>query len=448
MKNYEIDFCTGSIFKKIITYSLPLILSSVLQLLYNMVDIVVVGQFAGKEALAAVGSTSSLINLITNLFIGISSGSCIVVATYYGAQRYNKMSKSVHTAMTIAFISGVFLAFVGYFSSKYLLVLMGTPSDVIKLSTLYTKIYFMGMPFFMVFNFGSSILNALGDTKRPLSYLTVSGIINVVLNLIFVICFKLGVMGVAIATVVSQVISALLIVRCLINLDQPCKLDIRKLKIDKKELLYIFKNGIPAGVSRSLFSFSNVIIQSSINSLGSSVMAGSAAAANIESIIYVSMYSVAQTALTFTSQNYGAKKYDRIKKGHIVSLVYVTCVGLILGILANVFAEPLLKIFSSDKNIIPSGIIRLEYVCLLYFMCGIMDVETSVLRGMAYPIFTMIAPIICVCGVRVLWIMTVFARVKTLESIFISYPITWTLMSAISMIAYYYVMKKKTKRAI
>ena len=314
MKRYEIDMCNGPIFKQIVLFAMPLVLSSVLQLLYNMVDIIVVGQFAGKEALAAVGSTSSLINLITNLFIGISAGSCIVVATYYGAAKYDRISKSIHTAMAIAIYSGIVLAFVGYFTAEYLLNLMGTPSDVIKLSTLYVKVYFLGMPFFMAFNFGSSILNAVGDTKRPLYYLTVSGIVNVILNLVLVIVYDMGVLGVAIGTVASQLISAILIIRCLTKMDGSLKLNIREIKIDKNELVKILRNGIPNGISRSLFSFSNVIIQSSVNSLGSAVMAGSAAAANIESIIYVSMYSVAQTSLTFTSQNYGAKKYDRIKK--------------------------------------------------------------------------------------------------------------------------------------
>ena len=445
MKQYESDMCSGAIFKKILLFSIPLMFSSILQLLYNMVDIIVVGQFAGKEALAAVGSTSSLINLITNLFIGVSEGTCIVIATYYGAQKYDRMSKSVHTSVAIAFLSGVVLALVGYFASEFLLGLMGTPSDVIKLSTLYMKIYFLGMPFFMVFNFGSSILNAMGDTKRPLYYLTVSGIVNVMLNLVFVIYFKQGVKGVAIATVVSQIISSVLIVNCLVKIDGVYRLNVKELRIDKTELLNIFKNGIPCGISRSLFSFSNVIIQSSINSLGSAVMAGSAAAANIEGIVYVSMYSIARTSLTFTSQNFGAKNYDRIKKGFGICMVFISLVGLSLGLLAYIFGEPLLKIYSNDANIIPSGLIRLKYVCVPYFLCGMMDVGTSALRGMGYSIFTMVAPLLCVCGIRILWIFTVFANVRTLETIFISYPITWAIMALISIFTFIVVMKKKTK---
>ena len=449
MKQYESDMCSGAIFKKILLFSIPLMFSSILQLLYNMVDIIVVGQFAGKEALAAVGSTSSLINLITNLFIGVSEGTCIVIATYYGAQKYDRMSKSVHTSVAIAFLSGVVLALVGYFASEFLLGLMGTPSDVIKLSTLYMKIYFLGMPFFMVFNFGSSILNAMGDTKRPLYYLTVSGIVNVVLNLVFVIYFKQGVKGVAIATVVSQIISSVLIVNCLVKIDGVYRLNVKELKIDKTELLNIFKNGIPCGISRSLFSFSNVIVQSSINSFGTVVVAGNSAATNINGFIYGCLNSFLHASTSFISYSVGAKRFDRIKKIVLYCLVDVCIIWGISAVICLLFGKLLLGIYApGNLDVINKGFVKILIVGCTYGLCGLMEVMTGALRGIGYSFVSMIICFAGVCGIRILWVLSAFRVIGTLESLFVCFPLSWIgtflLEAAMLVVCYKRLVKKES----
>lgn len=445
MKKYEMDLCNGPIFKQIVVFSVPLILSGILQLLYNMMDIVVVGQFAGKESLAAVGATSSLINLTTNLFIGISQGTCIVAARYFGANIHDKISRTVHTSMAFAAASGVLIGIYGIFFSKWMLTLTSTPSDVIDLSALYMRVYFIGAPFFMIYNFGSSILRAIGDTKRPLYYLTVSGIVNIVLNLVFVIVFKLGVLGVAAATIIAQMISAVLVVNCLIRSDGPCKLYIKSIKIHFKELGEILRNGVPCGISSSVFSISNVMIQSSINSFGSVVVAGSTAAQNIESLVYISMNSVAQTAMTFTSQNYGAGKLDRIEKGFMHCLIMVFAVGFTMGLVAYIFGAPLLKIFSSDPAIIPAGLTRLKYVCLLYFLCGTMDVASYTVRGLSYSMLAMVTSVLGICGFRIIWLLTFVKAHHTLDAIFVSYPISWSLIFALFFIMYKIIIHKMKK---
>ena len=351
-KSYEMNMCEGPLFSKIVVYSVPLILSGILQLLFNAADTIVVGRFAGSEALAAVGSTASLINLLTNVFMGLSIGANVLIARYYGAGKEKEASKAVHTSIMLSLISGVVLMGIGMVAARPLLALMGSPADVIDLSVLYIRIYFAGMPVILLYNFGSAILRAIGDTKRPLYYLTFAGVINVLLNLVFVIVFKMSVAGVALATIISQAVSAWLIVRCLMKLEGMCKLEPKKLSIDVPMMKNMIKLGLPAGMQGSIFSISNVLIQSSINSFGSVVMAGNAAASNVEGFTYIAMNALHQTALTFTSQNFGKRQFDRIKKIQITCVGMVIGVGLLVGGGSYLLGETLLHFYSTDAEVI------------------------------------------------------------------------------------------------
>lgn len=442
---YEMDMCNGPLLGKIMIYALPLMLSGILQLLFNAADIVVVGRFAGNTALAAVGSTSSLINLLVNVFIGLSVGTNVMVARFYGANLHKELNEMIHTAILTALISGIALVFIGGFLSGPALRLMGTPEDVIDQSVLYMRIYFAGMPAMMVYNFGSAILRAVGDTKRPLYYLLAAGIINVGLNLFFVIVFHMGVAGVALATVISQVISAALVVRCLILTEGYLHLDLRQLRIVPDKLLKMIQIGIPAGLQGALFSISNVLIQSSVNSFGSTVMAGNTAASNIEGFVYTSMNAVHQTAISFTGQNYGAMKYKRIGKITVICLGLVSVIGLVMGNGATLFGGTLLKIYSSDPEVIQFGQLRMRYLCVPYFLCGIMDVMVGLLRGMGYSIMPMIVSLTGACLFRVVWIMTIFSYHRTLETLYVSYPISWLLTFSVHMICFVIVYRKLLK---
>lgn len=434
--------CNGPLFSRIIMFAVPLILSGVLQLLFNAADIVVVGRFSGSHALAAVGSTSSLINLLVNLFIGISVGANVLLGRYYGARDYKNVSETVHTAIYIAIWGGIALIFVGIFLARPLLELTGTPPDVIELSILYMRIYFLGMPAFMLYNFGAAILRAVGDTKRPLYFLTAAGAINVVFNLIFVIVFNMGVAGVALATIISQFISAILIILCLTGSDGALRLTRKELKFHKDKVKEMLKIGLPAGLQGVIFNISNVLIQSSVNSFGSIVMAGNTAASNIEGFVYTSMNAIYQTSLSFTSQNMGAKQYHRIDKILLQCLGIVTCVGLFLGVGAYLLGHPLLSIYSTSEEVIASGIIRLSLVSATYFLCGIMDVFVGSLRGIGYSIMPMIVSLTGACLFRVIWIFTIFQMNHTLFTLYISYPISWILTSSAHAICYLAVRKK------
>lgn len=442
-KSYEMDMCHGPLLGKILIFSIPLILSGILQLLFNAADIVVVGRYAGSNALAAVGATSALINLLINVFIGLSIGSNVLIARYYGAKNEVATEETLHTSILLSLLSGLFLAVIGCLLSGPLLVLMGTPEDVLPLATLYMKIYFLGMPAMMLYNFGSAILRAIGDTKRPLYFLTISGVINVVLNLIFVIEFQMSVAGVALATVIAQCISALLIILTLMCQEGPCHLNLKALRLSKTRVGEIAQVGLPAGIQGAIFSISNVLIQSSINSFGSVAMAGNTASANIEGFIYISMNSIYQTSLSFTSQNYGAKQYDRISKILKICLGIVICIGLSLGTLALVFRYPLLGIYSSDSEVIAFGIKRLSIICSTYFLCGIMDVIVGTLRGLGYSMLPMIVSLIGACGLRILWIFTIFQCHHTLGMLYISYPITWIITFCAHMICYFMIKHGK-----
>lgn len=445
-KKYEIDMVNGPLFTKIIIFAIPLMLSGILQLLFNAADIIVVGRFTGSHALAAVGSTSSLINLLVNLFIGISIGANVLVGKYYGARDYKNVSETVHTAIYIALWGGFLMIFAGIFLAKPLLELMGTPFDVIDLSVLYMRIYFLGMPAFMVYNFGAAILRAVGDTKRPLYFLTAAGIVNVILNLVFVIIFHMGVAGVAIATTVSQYMSAGFIVLCLAGSDGALRLTRKELKFHKDKLLAMLKIGLPAGLQGMIFNISNVLIQSSVNSFGSIVMAGNTAASNIEGFVYTSMNSIYQTSLSFTSQNMGAKNYKRVNQIFFQCLAIVTLVGVVLGVGAYIFGHPLLSIYSSSEEVISYGLIRLSIVCASYFLCGLMDVMVGSLRGMGYSIMPMLVSLSGACLFRIIWIFTVFQAEHTLLSLYISYPISWILTAGTHFICYMIVKRKAFAR--
>lgn len=444
-RGYEIDMCHGPLLKKILIFALPLMLSGMLQLFFNAADIVVVGQFAGSTALAAVGSTGALINLIINVFIGLSVGTNVLVAKYYGGQQAKDLRETVHTSVLISLIFGVFLIAVGVILAEPLLLLMGTPEDVIDQAALYMRIYFIGMPAMMLYNFGAAILRAVGDTKRPLYFLFLAGIINVVLNLFLVIAFHLGVAGVAIATVVSQVVSAVLVTLCLMRSEGPYGLHLKSLGIHKDKLLLMIKIGLPAGMQGAIFSISNVLIQSSINSFGSIAMAGSTAASNLEGFVYNAMNSFHQTALSFTGQNLGGKKYSRINRILFLCIGCVTVTGLVLGVGEYLFATPLLGIYTSDPKVMEWGMIRLLYVAVPYFICGIMDVMVGSLRGMGSSIVPMIVSLAGACGFRILWIFTVFQWNRSFEVLFLSYPISWLLTAAVHFICFWIIRSKLPK---
>lgn len=441
-KTYEIDMCNGPLFGKILAFSIPLMLSSVLQLLFNAADIVVVGRFAGSTALAAVGSTTSLINLLTNLFIGFSVGANVLTARYYGAKKEQDVQDTVHSAILISMIGGIVLLILGVTITRQILFRMGTPEDVLPQAALYLKIYFIGMPATLLYNFGSSILRAIGDTKRPLYYLSAAGMINVALNLFLVIQFQLGVAGVAIATVTSQTISALLVLRCLSRLEGCCRLDMKKLRLNRDKTVQIVRIGFPAGLQGMVFSLSNILIQSSVNSFGSIAMAGNTAAMNIEGFIYMAMNTFQQTCLNFSSQNYGAGKPERIRKVLFLCLGMVTTVGLVCGIGAFLAGKPLLSIYSSDPEVIEYGLLRMSIICTTYCLCGIMDVMVGALRGIGYSFMPTIVSLLGACGLRILWIFTFFQWNRSLTSLYISYPITWIITGITHMICYAIIWKK------
>ena len=446
IKSYEIDMCHGPLLGKILVFSIPLMLSGILQLLFNAADVVVVGRFAGNESLAAVGSTSALINLLTNVFIGLSVGSNVLIARYYGAGQDQEVSETVHTAVLLSIISGIILCIVGVVLAGPLLRIMGTPDNVLDKAVLYMRIYFIGMPVMLLYNFGSAILRAIGDTKRPLYYLLAAGIVNVVLNLGFVILLHMDVAGVALATVISQCISAACIARCLIKSSGSYRLCLEKLHINKDKLVRIIKIGLPAGMQGAVFSISNVVIQSSVNSFGAVAMAGNTAAANVEGFVYICMNAMHQTAVSFTSQNLGGKQFKRINKVLVQCLVIVTLVGLLMGNGVVLFGRQILEIYSSDAEVIAYGMLRIGIICTTYCLCGIMDTMVGAMRGLGYSVIPMIVSLIGACGLRILWIMTVFKWNHTLVTLYISYPISWGITIAAHVVCYIFIRKhiKKT----
>lgn len=443
---YEMDMCNGPLLKKILVFSIPLMLSGMLQLLFNAADIVVVGQFAGSDALAAVGSTSSLTNLLVNVFMGLSVGANVLVARFYGAGQKKELDDMIHTAITTSFVCGVALVVLGMVLARPALTLMDTPADVIDKSVLYMRIYFAGMPVMMLYNFGSAVLRAIGDTKRPLYYLLFAGVINVVLNLIFVICFHMDVAGVALATVISQAVSAILVIRCLVLNDGDVKLNMKRLRIVPDKLIKMIKIGVPAGLQGAMFSISNVLIQSSVNSFGSLAMAGNTAGQNIEGFVYTAMNALHQGAVSFSGQNFGARKIKRIAKTALICELTVTVVGIILCAIVLPLAPVLLKLYSKDPVVIQYGVERLVIICTTYFLCGMMDVMVGILRGMGFSIAPMIVSLTGVCAFRVVWIYTIFAKYRTLDSLYLSYPVTWATTFFIQLLIFIIVYKRLRKR--
>ena len=444
-KTYEIDMCNGPLLGKIILFYIPLMLSGILQLLFNAADVAVVGRFAGNEALAAVGSTSSLTNLLVNLFIGLSVGANVLVSRFYGAEQFQELKEMIQTAILTALVGGVILIFVGFFVSRPALIFMDTPEDVIRHSVLYMRIYFAGMPFLMTYNFGAAILRAVGDTRRPLYYLLLAGVINVILNLVFVIVFHMGVAGVATATVISQAVSCILILRCLILTDGAYKLNLQGFYFAKDKLLKMMQIGLPAGIQGSLFSISNVLIQSSVNSFGSIAMAGNTAGSNIEGFVYTAMNSFYQASISFTGQNYGAHKFRRIGKVLLYCEGLVILVGLIMGNGAYLLADKLLLLYSDDPEVIAYGVRRIAYICIPYFLCGMMDVIVGSLRGIGCSLLPMFVSLTGACVFRVIWIYTVFAKVHTLPCLYLSYPISWALTFSVHLICFLVLYRRLRK---
>ncbi len=446
-KKYEIDMIHGPLLGKILLFTLPLMASSILQLLFNAADIIVVGRYAGSDALAAVGSTGALINLLTNMFIGFSVGANVLVARYYGAGKPDEVSETVHTSVMLSIIGGVLLAVIGIIFASPLLELMGTPENVLPLAALYVRIYFAGMPVILLYNYGSAILRAIGDTKRPLYYLAIAGVLNIILNLILVIVFEMSVAGVALATIISQTLSAVLVIRCLMHIEGGCHLDPHQLKIHTNKLWKILQLGLPAGLQGSIFSLSNVLIQSSVNSFGAIAMAGNSAAANIEGFTYVAMNSFYQAAITFVSQNMGAMEFRRIRKIAWQCLACVTVTGALLGNLSFFFGHQLLGIYSDEAEVIRYGIYRLEVIGTTYFLCGIMDVCVGCLRGIGYSFLPMVVSLLGACGFRILWIFTVFKGHHDLHTLYISYPISWAITASVHMICFLILYRRMVKKS-
>lgn len=441
-KSYEIDMCNGPLLGKILLFSVPLMMSGILQLLFNAADIIVVGRFAGSSALAAVGSTSSLINLLINVFVGLSVGVNVLVAKYYGGQREKDISETVHTAVATSILSGLFLVVLGWAAARPLLHLMGTPDEVLDQSVLYMRIYFLGMPVLMVYNFGAAILRAIGDTRRPLYFLFAAGIVNVALNLFFVIGLGMGVDGVAWATVLSEHISALMVLKSLMKAPGALKLSLRHLHIYPKKLKRIVKIGLPAGMQGAVFSISNVLIQSSVNSFGPIAMAGNTASSNIEGFVYTAMNAVYQTNLSFTGQNLGGQRYSRINKIMYICLAVVTAVGVALGMAAVMGGRLLLGIYSSDPEVLHYGMLRLVIICSTYFLCGIMDCMVGSLRGLGYSMIPMFVSLTGACGFRILWVFTVFAAYHSLDVLYVSYPVSWAITAAAHMVTFHKIRRK------
>ena len=444
----RIDMCNGPILPSVIKYTIPIILTGLLQLTFNAADLMVVGMFCGSNSVGAVGATSSLTNLLVNLFIGIASGVSVVTAKSIGARKKEETSRVIHTAVPVGMIAGAFLTIVGVLFAPWILDKMGTPKTILPLSSRYIRIYFCGMIPNLGFNFCAAILRAAGDTKTPMKYLTLAGVINVILNVIFVTIIKMDVAGVALATTISQVVSFVLVLRALINRTDDCRFDPKRMRIDPASMRKILQVGLPAGLQSTVFSISNVIIQSSVNSFGSAAVSGNAAASNLEGFVYVVMNAFYQTSLNYTGQNVGAGKLKRVKKAMVCCALSVLVLGSALGGCLRIFAPHLLKLYiNGNQAAIDVGVTRMSYICLFYFMCGMMETFNGVLRGMGASLVALLVSVIGVCGVRLVWIFTVFRSPSyhSLNSLYFSYDISWFMCIAAQIIAIAIVYKKQKR---
>ena len=446
------DMTNGPMLSNVLLFAWPLVLTGVLQLLFNAADMIVVGQYSGPQgpqALAAVGSTGALINLLINVFMGMSVGASVLVAQRWGAGDQSSVGRAVHTAITMALYSSFLVGAIGIIFAKPLLGLMGNPDDVIDLAALYMRIYFLGMPVNLLYNFGAAVLRAVGDTRRPLYYLFIAGVVNVALNLLLVIVFQMSVAGVAIATVASQAISAALVLLCLHRTHSAIHLDFRRLKIYPAELKAIVRVGLPAGLQGSVFSISNVLIQSSVNSFGSIAMAGNTSASNLEGFVYTSMNSVYQADLTFASQNYGARKPERVRKVMWVCLGTVAVIGFAMGMLFLAFGCTLLSFYNGQQEVIEYGLMRMRIILPFYFICGMMDTMVGQLRGVGCSIIPMIVSLTGACVLRIIWIFTIFTvpEFHTLTVLYASYPISWTV-TFLAHLACWYIISGRLLRRI
>ena len=451
MKGKNQNMLQGPLLGSIISYTIPIILTSILQLLFNAADLVVVGRFCGSISVAAVGATGSITALIVNLFVGLSVGAGVTVAHGVGSREDEVVHRTVHTAIPMALVSGAVLTVLGILLSETLLTMMGTPANVLRLSSVYMKIYFAGITFTMVYNFAASILRAVGDTKSPLVFLTIAGVINVLLNLVFVTVLHMNVAGVALATTISQAFSAVAMVIVLMKRTDAAKLCLKKMRFYKVQMTKMIRIGLPAGIQSSLFSISNVMIQSSVNSFGDILMSGNAAAQNIEGFLYVSLNAFHQTAVNFIGQNVGAKQYSRVKKIVWTCLALAMAVGLGMGLLLYGFGESLLSIYITDSaEAIAWGLVRMKVICRFYFLCGLMDVSTGALRGLGASVSPMIISVLGVCGIRIGWIATIFRipRFHTPESLYSSYIFSWSLTFLIQMFAFMKIYKKHTRNLL
>lgn len=445
---YEIDMCNGPILGKMLLFALPLMCSGILQLLFNAADIIVVGRFAGDNSLAAVGANTALINLLTTFFIGISIGANVLVAHFYGANQIKDLKETIHTTMLVSVYSGIILTLVGCIGAKQILIWMKTPPEVLGLAVLYLRIYFLGMTATTIYNFGSAVLRAVGDTRRPLYYLAAAGIVNVALNLVFVIGFHLDVAGVALATTISQCISAALIVRCMMHEEGNIRLELAKLRIHKDKFIKMLKIGLPASFQGLMFSLSNVIIQSAVNGFGATVVAGNSAAANIEGFVYVAMNAFYQASISFTSQNVGARRYERVNRILYTAELCAITVGVVLGNVVTFFGKELLSLYSTSTSVIEAGMVRVGIICRLYALCGMMDTIVGSLRGLGYSIVPMFVSLIGACGLRLCFIFTLFKleEYHSAQALYLTYPVSWTLTFLAHVVCFVIIRKKLSKK--
>lgn len=441
---HEMDMCNGPILRKMLVFSLPLMFSSILQLLFNAADVIVVGRFAGDHSLAAVGSTGTLVTMLTNLFMGLSIGGNVLTSRYFGAKQEKDLRETVHTAVALSLISGVLLTIVGQLVARPVLELLKTPAEVIDLAELYLRIYFIGMTAMMVYNFGAAILRAVGDTKRPMYYLALAGVINVVLNLFFVIVLKMDVAGVSTATVISQCVSAVLVLRCLLKGEGAMKLNLRELRVDPVKFRMILQIGIPASLQSLMFSISNMSIQSSLNTFGATAVAGNSAAASVDGFLYVSMNAFYQATISFTGQNVGAGRHERINRIMYTALGCVIAVGILMGNVMLLFGEDLLGLYTTSADVIEAGMERSRVMMTTYFLCGMQEVVVGSLRGMGYSMMPMIVSVVGICGLRIVYLATLFQwePLHNLTSLYMTYPVSWIITFIALIVGFIYVRRR------